>query len=312
MKLIFARLYQAGRYKQLKDPDLLKVRPLWRYKHSDSVVSPRPEHVSWDGLVLPHDDPFWQTHYPPNGWGCRCKIYAENERTLKKKGIKVGKAPPLEMQEQTVGTRGPSPRTVKVPKGIDPGFAHNVGESAWGKPLSEQAMREVKGDWQPLTFGGPENFNRPHALNAVATKTKLGRRLKDSAATSAALKKLLKADEKIYTLKQNKFQYAINVNAEILGGHIDMARTPFLPLLPELLESPQEAWMTFEKHRQTGKVALRIRLLKVIETDKQRSMILVADAQRGQLEAWTFIPSTKIKELQKRRRGLLVYFNEED
>ena len=121
--------YQAGRFKQLTDPDLLKRRPFWRYKHSDSVLHPRPEHLSWDGLVLPHDDPFWQSHYPPNGWGCQCKVFAESERSLERKKLKPGKAPPIEFEEKTVGVRGPSPRTVKVPKGIDPGWAHAPGRS---------------------------------------------------------------------------------------------------------------------------------------------------------------------------------------
>ena len=32
----------------------------------------RPEHRAWHGLILPIDHPLWDTHYPPNGWGCRC------------------------------------------------------------------------------------------------------------------------------------------------------------------------------------------------------------------------------------------------
>jgi uncharacterized protein with gpF-like domain len=61
--------YAAGRYQQQMDPDVLAQRPYWLYKHGDSRV-PRPEHLAWDGLVLPADDPWWNTHYPPNGWGC--------------------------------------------------------------------------------------------------------------------------------------------------------------------------------------------------------------------------------------------------
>jgi len=71
-----ATSYAAGRYAQLTDPDLLSRRPYWKYVHDDSVDHPRPEHVAWDGLVLRHDHPFWQTHYPPNGWGCRCRVTA--------------------------------------------------------------------------------------------------------------------------------------------------------------------------------------------------------------------------------------------
>ena len=29
----------------------------------------RPEHVAWAGTLLPVDDPWWDAHYPPNGWG---------------------------------------------------------------------------------------------------------------------------------------------------------------------------------------------------------------------------------------------------
>jgi len=61
--------YHAGHYKQMTDPDVLSARPWFRYVGS-SAAEPRPEHQKWYNLVLPADDPFWDTHYPPNGWGC--------------------------------------------------------------------------------------------------------------------------------------------------------------------------------------------------------------------------------------------------
>lgn len=58
--------YAAGRRAQLEDGGYTH----WMYKHSDFVRRPRPHHVALNGIVRPKDDPFWQTHYPPNGWGC--------------------------------------------------------------------------------------------------------------------------------------------------------------------------------------------------------------------------------------------------
>lgn len=77
--------HMAGRYKQMTDPDVLKHRPYWRYRHN-TVENPRHQHKAWDGLVLPADSPFWQINYPPNGWGCRCTVEAINERQLRAMG----------------------------------------------------------------------------------------------------------------------------------------------------------------------------------------------------------------------------------
>lgn len=69
-----ATSYAAGRYKQMTDPGYLRLRPLWRYVHCDSVMHPRPLHLAWNGLVLRYDHAFWSEHYPPNGWGCQCRV----------------------------------------------------------------------------------------------------------------------------------------------------------------------------------------------------------------------------------------------
>jgi hypothetical protein len=71
-----ATSYAAGRYRQLTDPDFVALFPFWRYVHNDGVMHPRQLHQHWGAirLTLRHDHPFWKTHFPPNGWGCQCRV----------------------------------------------------------------------------------------------------------------------------------------------------------------------------------------------------------------------------------------------
>ena len=34
----------------------------------------REEHAELHGITLPASDSFWDKHYPPNGWNCRCTV----------------------------------------------------------------------------------------------------------------------------------------------------------------------------------------------------------------------------------------------
>ena len=77
--------HAAGRYKQMTDPEVLKRRPYWRYRHN-TVENPRIQHERWNNLVLPADADFWKINFPPNGYGCNCTVDAINERQLKAMG----------------------------------------------------------------------------------------------------------------------------------------------------------------------------------------------------------------------------------
>lgn len=119
-----ATSYAAGRFQQLSDPDLLKVLPYWQYHHNDSVVHPRPLHVAWDGLTLPPDHPFWETHFPPNGWGCQCWVSAVSKEDFMV-AIASGKGP----ANAPTGTAG-----------IDEGFAYAPGASLM--PADDEALKQ--------------------------------------------------------------------------------------------------------------------------------------------------------------------------
>jgi SPP1 gp7 family putative phage head morphogenesis protein len=72
--------YSAGRWQADQDPAIQEI--LWGYEYSAvGDDRTRESHMAMDGTTLPKDDPFWQTHWPPNGYNCRCiaiPIYADS------------------------------------------------------------------------------------------------------------------------------------------------------------------------------------------------------------------------------------------
>ena len=78
--------YMAGRYKsQINNID---NRPYWQYV---AVMDrrTRPTHAQLNGRVFKYDDPFWDSFYPPNGWGCRCRVRALSDDNLKDRSLDV-------------------------------------------------------------------------------------------------------------------------------------------------------------------------------------------------------------------------------
>ncbi len=87
----------------------------------------RPEHMAWHGTVLRWDDPFWHSHYPPNGWKCRCIVQQLGEDDLERYGHAVSDRPPDGWDRTRDWLDKRNGQIHRIPVGIDPGFAHNVG-----------------------------------------------------------------------------------------------------------------------------------------------------------------------------------------
>ncbi len=152
--------YAAGRWQQLQDA------PYWQYEHQDWVEHPRPMHVSWNGITLERDNPAWQIMFPPNGWGCHCKVRGLWPRDLQRMG-KTGpdQAPEFNFIDRVIGQRSINgPRTVRVPEGIDPGFEYAPGAARLRSAIPPE--RPTGPDGLPSSSGGPGLPNRrpPDAL----------------------------------------------------------------------------------------------------------------------------------------------------
>ncbi|MDO5631127.1 MAG: phage minor head protein [Paracoccus sp. (in: a-proteobacteria)] len=90
-----------------------------------SAENKRPLHVSWVGTILPVDHVWWTTHYPPNGWLCKCRVRQITRReALRNNYDPDAPAPAVETYRWTNARTG---EVVEVPKGIDPGWQGNPG-----------------------------------------------------------------------------------------------------------------------------------------------------------------------------------------
>jgi hypothetical protein len=183
--------YAAGRWKQLNDPDLLKVRPYWKYVHNDTVAHPRELHQSWNGVVLPHDDPWWQTHFCPNGWGCRCRIVAVGSKEYS------GKPAPNNGTYQFTDRNG---ATHTIPNGIDYGFDYApsaslgsdfVANKAAGLPA--ELATAFKNDVAKIT----ENKKSKAKLQTLSSRFRLP---KDGAGQSPEVINALKIMDSIHKI----------------------------------------------------------------------------------------------------------------
>jgi hypothetical protein len=162
--------YQKEQYEQTMKSEL---HPYLMYRIGPSV-NHRKEHESWDGLILPKTDPWWDSHLPPNGWGCKCYTRAVSEARLKKykeQGVNVppaadgalhgsGGGGTLEVKTETPPVNyttyfNERKGTVeKVPEGIDPAFNWNPGKA--GTKAAGRKLAESKKNYEAAASAKPK------------------------------------------------------------------------------------------------------------------------------------------------------------
>lgn len=137
---------QAGRYKSFIEN--VDDRPYWMYV---AVLdkNTRPSHAALHGKVYPYDDPFWDYFYPPNDWGCRCRVRALTAEQVKQRGIRVESAgAALTLVDKPLGGESGETRPVAQltvtdrngrPVTVSPGvgWSYNPGKAAFDPGLGK-------------------------------------------------------------------------------------------------------------------------------------------------------------------------------
>ncbi|WP_339457203.1 PBECR2 nuclease fold domain-containing protein [Pseudomonas sp. EA_65y_Pfl1_P120] len=311
--------YNAGREAQMVDPELRKRRPYAVYRHGDSA-HPRPMHLSWNGITLPLDDPWWATHTPQNGWGCKCKKFMLSARDVERQGLTIGPAPAIEWEDRIIGKNSPDgPRTVRVPKGIDPGFEYAPGQSRLTNSVPQLRNRELLSapsaaaapsaglpNRQPNgPLPSPRTIPAKRLLPAnVPASQAVTQFLGEFGATDAAPAVFRDVTGDALVIGREMFNDA-KTGAIALTHHVKARE---LPLLAEAIKTPDEIWARLEWEPNRGKAVLRRRYLAHVQV-KGKTDPAVAVFDQG-ADGWTgvtgFVDDSE-QYLEALRLGVLLF-----
>lgn len=162
--------YSAGQWAQLQDPSS-KALIYIQYKHSGAEHF-RPIHKSWDNLVLPRTDKFWETNLPINEWGCKCTWLAISARSLKRMGkdgpdqnpydVARAKGEPTTYEVNDPATGKP----VTLPRGVGLGWNYRPGES-WLRGVTPLPTNALTGNRIIPNFNFTDAMVPPRAFLAT-------------------------------------------------------------------------------------------------------------------------------------------------
>lgn len=297
--------HMAGKWEQAQRTKAR--RPYARYVATlDSKT--RQEHRIWHGKVVPLDDPWWSTHWPPNGWGCRCSTHTVSERELQSNGWSVWTPPPD--TSRTVALQTPDGiMEVRTVEGVDPGWAYNPGKAATGTRMSATQVQSARDDggwgkWRRLTPGDWRTAGRPQEVPLDAATARLARKADSPDELATIVRKVLGGEERYFDTPGG----GVLLTVAGIAGHVAPGRSPWAPFIPEVLTDPFEVWMTLDQHEVTGRVELRKRYIKRVRAgERGQCLYLVATVLKGEFVGWTFVPASTVGVLSNQRVGKLLW-----
>jgi SPP1 gp7 family putative phage head morphogenesis protein len=139
--------YMAGRYRSMMES--ADSHPYWRYV---AVLDgrTRPAHRAMNGRVFRYDDALWSTHYPPNGFNCRCRVSPLSAAAVEREGITV-QSSEGQLIDHDIPMKDGSTAQVKALRikvdgqdklfAPDAGWSYNPGKAVFGNDV--EVMRKI-------------------------------------------------------------------------------------------------------------------------------------------------------------------------
>lgn len=161
--------YQATQYDVMTRQR--EVFPFWQYMTMEDEAV-RDEHKALDGLILPADSPFWQDHYPPWDWGCRCQVVsitAEEEAGVRDQESGYGFTL-SDAQKELLETGGILDTGDMHPTNVSsPSASGKEGAFQWNPGDLRIPLDQLKDRYDPEVWNTFQNFAEKHPLDDSGT-----------------------------------------------------------------------------------------------------------------------------------------------
>lgn len=306
--------YNCAREDTMADPAYRQARPYAQYIHSGKPHF-RPLHKSWNGIVLPADDPWWGTHTPQNGWGCGCKKIYLSASGLQRQG-KAGpdKAPDDGTYTYTNKKTG---EVTTLPKGIDFGFQYPPCDamirSRVPQPLKDPIFNTASIPAVPAS--PPRLAARPFDSQLLLPAADSGK-LTEAGYIDAFLARFgASMDKSVYF--EDKLGERLLMDKELFrdrsgkhGGEYKATvrgRERYLPMLAETIKDPDEIWVRLEWHGEKERYVLRRRYVANWQLDDGTAGLAVYETG---LDGWVGVTTHQtgdMEYLNKSRQGIRLY-----
>ncbi|MBI1214542.1 MAG: hypothetical protein GC185_01830 [Alphaproteobacteria bacterium] len=300
--------YATGHWEQAQRTK--NALPFLRYVPS-SAHHPRAAHRLWYNVVKPIDDPFWDKHLPPNGWGCQCSVQQLAQEDLDHLGLEVTKYDPSGPEKTYVNRR--TGQLMRAPQGVDPNFAYNPGKERM-KALTPPPL-DVSLD---TPYAGPPShipLPKPRAASASSlmlppdlTPEEYMRHFLGRFGADIGKPVVItdKAGEPV-TISEDLFKNGRGQSTLMKRG-----RHLYLPMLAETILNPDEIWNVWENYPEGRPTLLRRYIAHFsVEGQAQPGFALFDTSAAGWTGVTTFQPDRR-KYLIDQRKGALIYRRPDD
>ena len=301
-------------------------RPYWMYDALDDGRT-RPEHAALDGMVFRHDDPFWTTHYPPNGFNCRCRVRALSASEVEERGLVVSSSKgKLHQVTQRVGLDKRTGEIVERPatefrsgRGAaavrmtpDPGWSHNPGAGGPdGGGLPPISLRPPDSKLNPTNW---RVLNLPASIPASAGNPAIRRDIGKSdylaALTAAGAERIaVTRSDGVEDTLFRRVRRPAGLGDAIIGerfvdhvidDHPRDRRTEFVEFAVPALRDPGEVWGQWRMVR--GQQVWQEYNLAVFPL--ANIMVMVREDPKLGMLVWT---THALGDVNQQRRGRLLY-----